>query len=243
MLKEKYLKNFSLNILGLVWLISCIVYYFILCFLPIQNVQRNPCFILMSVLITFLITFSFFVSAIVIIHNIKKFGGIGSSYMSIFISVCILIIIVTFAITYRLIDIIDYNGFKYNSEMNNAFDTLVNWLYFSVITFTSLGYGDIVPVSNVAKIFVSIEAMTFTVFISFIIMNFTKSNENKKNLKNKEDIYMDSKNMQDRNNITINIESNNSTITTTINITDLLKPELKGNKEKETEQNEENNNE
>ena len=237
--KEKDLKISNLNILALAWLISCIVYYLILCFIPIQNIQQSPCFILISVSVTFLVTFPFLVSSIQIIHNIKRFGGIGANSMSIFISICILIIIVVFAIIYRLIDVIDYNGFKYNNEMNNVFDILVNWIYFSVITFTTVGYGDIVPVSNIAKIFVSIEAMTFTVVISFIIMNFTKSKDNNKDIKNREDRHMDSKNTQDKNNITINIESN----TTTINITDLLKPELKGNKEKDTQQNEENNNE
>lgn len=178
--KKKDLKNFNLNIPALAWLISYIIFYLTLCFMPIQNMKQSQGFILFSVLITFLVISEFLVSSILIIHNIKRFGEIGSNSTSIFISICILTIIVTFAIAYRLIDVIDCNSFKYNGEMNNAFDILVNWLYFSVITFTSLGYGDIVPVSNVAKVFVSIEAIIFTVIISFIIMNFkSKTNENK----------------------------------------------------------------
>jgi voltage-gated potassium channel len=42
-------------------------------------------------------------------------------------------------------------------------------LYFSLITLSTVGYGDIVPVSNVARMLAAMEAMTGTLFIAVLI--------------------------------------------------------------------------
>jgi voltage-gated potassium channel Kch len=42
-------------------------------------------------------------------------------------------------------------------------------IYFSFITLTTVGYGDIVPVSTVARMLTSTEAMTGTLFMAVLI--------------------------------------------------------------------------
>lgn len=174
-LLNSFLERFKLNIVGLIWFLSSVIYYIILCAIPTLNPEQKSLFVLMTLIVAVV----FIIQSILIIYNIKKYGKINRESISILILTCILGIIINFAIIYQSIYIIHYGSFKYVNELNGFFDRFVNWIYFSVITFTSLGYGDIVPVSNVAKIFVSIEAIMFTVIISFIMMNFTKSKENK----------------------------------------------------------------
>ncbi len=241
---DSHIKTFF-TILMLIYLLPL----FLLCSQPLGIQAEHVDFIsycFIKIISIFLIIAMFVVIFVIIYifeHN-ELFSYYGNINKIFILLSSIILLIITFSVLYALIMFFDDTAFNISfKSYNNIFDKMINMLYFSTMTLTTVGYGDIAPVSSKAKFFVSIEAMIFTVVISFIIMNFTKSNENKKNLKNKEDIHIDSKNTQDRNNITINIESNNSTITTTINITDLLKPELKGNKEKDTEQNEENNNE
>lgn len=99
----------------------------------------------------------------------------------IFVLSCgVIMLIIVFATLYVLITVFDCDAFNIGCKFNNVFDKMINMLYFSTMTLTTVGYGDIAPVSNLAKIIVSIEAITFTVIISFIIMNFkSKTNENK----------------------------------------------------------------
>ncbi len=64
--------------------------------------------------------------------------------------------IVTFALFYETIWLFDDNAFSNRVEMH-----LLNSVYFSVITSATIGYGDIAPVSALAKI-----TVCFEVFIS-----------------------------------------------------------------------------
>lgn len=47
--------------------------------------------------------------------------------------------------------------------------TLLDSLYYSMITQTTIGYGDIVPLSNVAKIVCMCQMFTLAIIISFHI--------------------------------------------------------------------------
>jgi hypothetical protein len=46
---------------------------------------------------------------------------------------------------------------------------LAEFFYFSNVTLTTLGYGDIVPVSRPARMFASIEAMFGQLFVAIVI--------------------------------------------------------------------------
>lgn len=47
-------------------------------------------------------------------------------------------------------------------QLHNAF-------YFSFITLSTVGYGDIIPVSNVARMLAAMEAITGTLYVAVII--------------------------------------------------------------------------
>ena len=67
----------------------------------------------------------------------------------------------------------DERAFQFNNGLSrNVIIRGFVLLYFSIVTFTTLGYGDIVPVSWPAKVVVSVEALSFTVGIAFVLANF-----------------------------------------------------------------------
>ena len=53
-----------------------------------------------------------------------------------------------------------------------------DFLYYSFITLTTTGYGDIVPVSYLAKFCSASESFVFACIISVVIMNFSKGLNN-----------------------------------------------------------------
>ncbi len=56
--------------------------------------------------------------------------------------------------------------------ITNQFDLYIDFLYFSTVTFTSLGFGDIHACTSIAKIFVIIESLLFTIGVSIILVFF-----------------------------------------------------------------------
>ena len=48
----------------------------------------------------------------------------------------------------------------------------MEFLYFSLVTFTTTGFGDIVPRTNEARILISMEIVLAFISIIFIISNF-----------------------------------------------------------------------
>lgn len=88
----------------------------------------------------------------------------------------ILWVILTFImiiILFTDIYIIIYNTNKASFECITRIDEyslFIDFFYFSTVTFTTLGYGDIVPITTIAKIVVSIEALLFTIGISTVLI-------------------------------------------------------------------------
>lgn len=121
----------------------------------------------------------FFVIFVLIIAFANANTGLKDKDKVFVLLCCVITLIIIFSTLYVFINIFDCDAFNIGCKSYNAFDKMINMLYFSTMTLTTVGYGDIYPVSNLAKIVVSIEAVTFTVIISFIIMNFTKSKGNK----------------------------------------------------------------
>ena len=96
------------------------------------------------------------------------------SKAGILIAISLIQIIVLFAIVYAGIFALDISSFR-GISLRSPYSLLIDFVYFSVVTFTTLGYGDIAPVSEAAKIAVMIEALFFVIYISIFLVNLIDS--------------------------------------------------------------------
>ena len=63
---------------------------------------------------------------------------------------------IVWALLYRMLAMFDPNAFSEIGDTTHLFDTL---FYFSFTTLTTLGYGDVTPISDLARILATFEAM------------------------------------------------------------------------------------
>ena len=89
--------------------------------------------------------------------------------------VLILLIVLSFSFDYHALYITDGDSFKTSlTENSSLFRQFFEFLYFSLITFSSVGFGDIVAISVSGKIMVMLE-----VFLSFFVLVFGIANINR----------------------------------------------------------------
>lgn len=88
----------------------------------------------------------------------------------------LLLMVVTYTAVYCAIYSINNSSFNIKNQKNIYLDLL----YYSFITLTTTGYGDIVPVSYGAKFLSASESFAFACIISIVIMNYTKEINNGK---------------------------------------------------------------
>lgn len=81
-----------------------------------------------------------------------------------------------FAVLYSLVLVFDHNGIA-GINTRNAFTIYFDMVYFSTITFTTLGYGDIIPINPYAKAIVISEVFLFVIVISIIVVNLSKDKQ------------------------------------------------------------------
>ncbi len=74
---------------------------------------------------------------------------------------------VVWAVCYGIIEALTPGSFALSSEKSG--DVWNQLLYFSLVTLTTLGYGDISPVGAVARIWSALEAMTGTLYLAVLI--------------------------------------------------------------------------
>jgi hypothetical protein len=86
--------------------------------------------------------------------------------------------IISYAILYSELSRIDQNSFNLVDDNKQKIKLdLLTGLYFSIVTFATVGYGDIYPVSNTARMFVSSEilfSLAFTVAVFSVIASFIR---------------------------------------------------------------------
>lgn len=73
------------------------------------------------------------------------------------------------AFAYELIGRLNAQAFVFNTAGSNHVMAGFTSLYFSFVTLSTAGYGDIAPISNVARMFASLEAITGSLFIGVLI--------------------------------------------------------------------------
>lgn len=113
-----------------------------------------------------LIVFNIFVFAVVMsgLHRAQKIDhDIVSGALALY-----LLIAVTWAVTYMVIAWFDPDALK----LSTGSPVWHDYLYFSLTTITTLGYGDMVPVSPFARIWSTLEAVTGVLYVAVLIARF-----------------------------------------------------------------------
>ncbi len=86
-------------------------------------------------------------------------------------SVCVYLLIgIVFAMIYRFIDLLNPDAFLSAVDRAPSISGIQpDFTYFSFVTLTTLGYGDIQPVSGYARTFAFLEAITGTLYVAILI--------------------------------------------------------------------------
>jgi len=85
----------------------------------------------------------------------------------------IYMVIVAFATIYSILYFVSNNAILHINNAS-ALTIFIDMLYFSTVTFTTLGYGDIVPNNGATKTFVILEVFFFVVALSFVVINLVR---------------------------------------------------------------------
>jgi hypothetical protein len=85
----------------------------------------------------------------------------------------ILLIIISFTADYTCMMTIDPTAFK-GINTNSLFDTICDTFYFSIVSFTTVAYGDILPASKAAKALSLCEVIIAYLTTIIIISNFVQ---------------------------------------------------------------------
>lgn len=135
-----------------------------------------------GILVAFLIFFSVVKVCVLISKTLGKMasltrGNHTTNHILSFSIMIILIINISFTLDYLCVSEIypdSFFGLKHNQPFFARFFDL---LYFSIVTFTTVGYGDIVPVGKTVKLLTILEMATAFITIVFIISRYTKNHE------------------------------------------------------------------
>jgi len=72
-------------------------------------------------------------------------------------------------VAYWLVDQLDPAAFAFNTNEGRQSISGFNAFYFSFVTLSTVGYGDITPVSKVARMLAAMEAMTGLLYVAVLI--------------------------------------------------------------------------
>ncbi|GAB6109065.1 ion channel [Fusibacter bizertensis] len=172
--KERIMNFFSKNIFTatLLYIIFIVIYYYLSTFF---NTDIYTIMLSFSFMYLFLFVLSAFEYIAKIAHKIVPFS-VGIIY----IFGIVLFMIIFFAINYLFLFLMDQDSFK-GSIGNDIISQTISFIYFSVVTFTTVGFGDILPVSNLARIFVILESIVSMVVILLVFSMFSGFHETFKN--------------------------------------------------------------
>ncbi len=114
-------------------------------------------------------------TVIVILRHL--FSGERVTFDTICASLCIYLLLgVIWALVYSLIEILVPGSFTFAPAdegdirlMRFGGESTVNAVYYSFVTISTLGYGDIVPVSTAARMFAAMEAVSGQLYLAVLV--------------------------------------------------------------------------
>ncbi|MET0628860.1 MAG: ion channel [Acidimicrobiia bacterium] len=114
---------------------------------------------------TFIVFLLVLVAPVVILNRILRHETIGTE--TILGAVCVYVLLgIAFAGVYAAVDDFDHGSFF--AQMHTP-ATNVEFLYFSFITMTTVGYGDLSPATDVGRVLVTFEALLGQVFLVTLV--------------------------------------------------------------------------
>lgn len=168
-----------MKIIGWLYLqIGVIILSILCCFALIYLFKEQEKTASLLSLICFVFFFSIFKISFYIIFSfehllksLKKETFTKTKFL--FIMFWILLLVqISFACDYFCLSYLDHNAFHGLDFSINYFFQFFNLLYYSVVTFATVGYGDIFPISLPAKGLVMFEVLSYIFFILILLANF-----------------------------------------------------------------------
>jgi hypothetical protein len=86
----------------------------------------------------------------------------------------VLLIVVSFAADYFCLELIQPGSFKGLTTMESTWDNIFDFSYFSLLSFTTVAYGDILPMTKAAKALTVLEVGVAYLTTIIIISNFVQ---------------------------------------------------------------------
>lgn len=153
---------------------------YLIYFVPLLNILQ--CYIILlqksgtgqSSMSLWSFSLSSFLSLVAIALSLRRFMKIlRKPYhrQNLYIVITVIFSVITFySVLYSLLSVHVPNAFS-GMDGATAFENVVNTIYFSIVTFTTVGFGDIHPTAPLSRIAVSIEIMSFFIFFVLLASN------------------------------------------------------------------------
>ncbi|MEQ8683302.1 MAG: ion channel [Cyclobacteriaceae bacterium] len=84
--------------------------------------------------------------------------------------------VISFAVDYYCLMSCMPHSFLLTQDVNNPIVMGFDFFYFSVVTFATIGYGDIVPMTIEAKLLVLFEILSSFIMITFVVSSVGRIN-------------------------------------------------------------------
>jgi hypothetical protein len=89
----------------------------------------------------------------------------------------VLLIVVSFTADYTCLELIQPNSFKGLTPNASAWDNVFEFSYFSILSFTTVAYGDIIPITKAARCLAILEVGVAYLTTIIVISNFVQIKE------------------------------------------------------------------
>ena len=147
--------------------------------LAIKTGQQLYRILALVILFLFLLQTIVLAAKAVLAEKINRSNGILGA-------ICVYLLLgVMWSLLYGLLDTLtpgSFNGLKQDLDGSHYNDLL----YFSFVTLTTLGFGDITPASEIAKVFVYIEAIVGQFYLAVLVAGLVGSYLAEKNMRSKD---------------------------------------------------------